>query len=131
MELFEGLVTEEQPIRNWKQFQNRISRFGDQTCFRGHADAAWSLGTSLDRAVWKTFSTKIPSIQSTSSRKMNVTENEKALLLAFQRGAHHYLARTPQHHRTIDWLALMQHHATPTRLLDWSRSPYVALYFAI
>lgn len=30
-----------------------------------------------------------------------------------------------------DYLFLMQHYAVPTRLLDWSENPYIALYFAL
>jgi hypothetical protein len=56
---------------------------------------------------------------------------QRDLLFRFQQQAHHHIIHLPSMDDHSSWLALMQHHGVPTRLLDWTKSSYVALYFAI
>jgi hypothetical protein len=84
--------------------------------FRGQPDARWGLQPSIEHLALPDGTTRYSA--------------ERFIRREFRRRAHHYLSQLPEPDDALAWLALMRHHGAPSRLLDWTRSPYVAAHFA-
>jgi hypothetical protein len=56
---------------------------------------------------------------------------ELRIVRVFKRKAHLFLSHVPDEADSFQWLALMQHHGAPTRLLDFTWSPNVAAFLAL
>lgn len=90
----------------------------DTWAFRGHQDASFELEPTLERSA--------------RDKGIEWSELELFILPEFRARArsHLNLSLLP-HEDSITWLSLMRHYGVPTRLLDFTYSPFVALYFAI
>src|SRR5437763_11891462 len=108
-------------VESWDAFLKAItSPPYAHWAFRGERDERWPLYSSLSRYL-----------QNFHVAPAAWAEQESRILRIFKRKAHQFLEKPPALDDDFHWLALMQHHGAPTRLIDFTWSPYVAAFFAL
>jgi len=112
-------TSEADRVMHWPEFKAFISetiKNGDEFLFRGQSSNKFRLSTSFHRE---------------NRYDLLRYENEDCAALIQHVNAlssRQYDLRNPFDFGAL--LSLVQHHGFPTPLLDWSRSPYVAAFFA-
>ncbi|MEO6667275.1 MAG: FRG domain-containing protein [Nitrospiria bacterium] len=111
-------ATREMTVHSWNELQEQLfdeswrpelNRFRSHDAFRGLSDARYRLETTLVRLGGRP------------------DELERHLLRNFRKYAHRDVVEGDS---VWHWLSVAKHHGLPTRLLDWTFSPYVAMHFA-
>ena len=141
--LEEDLMGETIQLNSWEEFEAEMPKiFADvkvrregapkiyvsDPIFRGHEDASWLLKTTLERYTDKKFSME---------QYHRIMDSVKPTIDTFT-GKPQYLAdyvepdpeKFPAPPPACDYMAYLRHYGFPSPLLDWTRSPYVAAFFA-
>jgi len=118
----------EEQVDDWNTFTSVINQIearheGEKHHFfyRGQTNASWELKPSFIREINST----------TSIHRNFEIERDAQREFSSQLHLHMDASALPDTNDLLEWWSLMQHYHAPTRLLDWTASPYVAAYFAV
>ncbi len=127
-------------FESWEEFEESLSPYFDRLrelrkekyplgvsipLFRGHSNASWKLQTTLERFTDRRFSefnyyeairSVNPAVVSITGKEWPLPKFEKDDLVPMLTGN--------------GFMVYLRHHGFPSPLLDWTRSPYVAAFFA-
>jgi hypothetical protein len=132
-----------QDLNTWEEFEAELTRLraehaaapeGTQRLlFRGQGNACWSLDTTLQRRPgnqpnWAEYAhlvrATLPEVQTMTNRDWEPPSYEELAVW----GSEYDQGHEPP--PGYDYYVYLRHHGFPSPLMDWSRSPYVAAFFA-
>ncbi len=133
---------------SWNKFESQLLAFqtgiraaqqarpnapGANILYRGQSDASWGLQTTLERYNNLTSVSKYYRSSYASLTQIEAHTGRKWDILGWDKFRE--LSRNPDTNFNVtfpgyEYFAYLRHHGFPSPLLDWSRSPYVAAFFA-
>jgi hypothetical protein len=141
---------EEIAVESWAEFESKLAelfkRWGERKAgtilhvsdvlFRGHANSAWPLATTLERSSPKSLDLSAyyhqilrakPHIETlTNNNWPEIDVKSLNSWLGSEQRVSFGMYSMPGY----EYMVYLRHHGYPSPLLDWSRSPYVASFFA-
>ncbi|ADR21380.1 hypothetical protein MATR_09910 [Marivirga tractuosa] len=103
-------------IHTIEEFISKLTFLDETDVFRGQPDVDFKLIPAIGRIPFK-------------EPENILSQFEEEIFHGFKRKAPLFMDKIPDNE--YEWLILAQHYGLPTRLLDWTYNPLVALYFAI
>ena len=110
---------EELNFETWKEFKEYLSNLNSNHIYRGQSNFEWHLQSSIDRLDFSKCPQKNPKFD---FERFCIRDIKRNPLLYSDK-------KIPNTDFQI--VSLLQHYGLPTRLLDFTNSPYVAIFFAV
>lgn len=112
-------MIQEKEVTTIDELTHLLNSLPNSYVFRGQANAVWGLRSTLERVIGGGWNAN------------RVRLFEEYSLSVFKSKYHIYSGTEHLPKSKLSWLSVMQHYGVPTRLIDFTTSPYIALYFAL
>lgn len=138
-------IMHETDVKDWEDFERQVEELRQQYAahralvFRGLGDSTWPLTTTLERQgnvempfadYYRVIAASQPQIRTfTTTTWDEIATYPEIEKLAREYDAFHLHLWGGQL-RALGYMAYLRHHGFPSPLMDWTRSPYIAAFFA-